>query len=111
MALADILVEHSEETEWFKDAACRGTDPGLFFPDGTTTPYAQKKIFEAKQVCIQCKCISECLLYAIKTNQNSGIWGGRSETERRQIRRDLRNKKINEADVLNYNKIHPLVME
>jgi WhiB family redox-sensing transcriptional regulator len=31
----------------------------------------------------------ECLDFAIETNQDCGIWGGTSEDERRQIRRQM----------------------
>lgn len=98
MALDYII----EEPDWFEKAACRGTDPGLFFPDGTTTQDAQDKINEAKSVCFQCSCQMYCLEFAIKTNQDSGIWGGKSELERRQIRRDLRSNQISESDIFNF---------
>lgn len=90
MALADSIINGPE---WLEEASCRGTDPGLFFPDGTTTQEAQDKISQAKMVCSECICQTDCLEYALATNQDSGIWGGKSELERRQLRRDLRNKK------------------
>ena len=31
--------------------------------------------------------VDDCLDYALATNQDSGIWGGLSEEERRDIRR------------------------
>ena len=91
MALVDIPLE---QFSWLEMAACKGTDPGLFFPDGTTTPEAQEKIEEAKSVCTECRCNIECLDYAIATNQDSGIWGGKSEIERRHIRRELKQKRV-----------------
>ncbi len=91
-----------EEEGWLEQAACRGTDPGLFFPDGTTTQNAQDKISEAKSVCVECDCQINCLEYAIRENQDSGIWGGTSEIERRQIRRDLRSKKVSENQIQAY---------
>jgi WhiB family redox-sensing transcriptional regulator len=70
-------------------AACRDTDPSLFFPVGTTGP-AVSQIEAAKAVCSQCLAQRECLDFAISTNQDSGIWGGLSEDERRAIRRQNR---------------------
>ena len=32
---------------------------------------------------------TECLEFAIETNQDCGIWGGTSEDERRDIRRKM----------------------
>ena len=72
--------------EWRRTAACRDTDPDLFFPVGTTGP-AIEQIESAKAVCNQCEAQAPCLEYAIATNQDSGVWGGTSEEERRQLRK------------------------
>lgn len=72
--------------EWRSEAACRDTDPDLFFPVGTTGP-AIEQIDAAKAVCRECEAQAECLEYALATNQDSGIWGGTSEEERRALRR------------------------
>ena len=72
--------------EWRRTAACRDTDPDLFFPVGTTGP-AIEQIESAKAVCRACDAQSLCLEYALATNQDSGIWGGTSEDERRQLRK------------------------
>ena len=72
--------------EWRRDAACRDTDPDLFFPVGTTGP-AIAQIESAKAVCRQCCAQRECLDFALATNQDSGIWGGTAEEERRKLRK------------------------
>lgn len=77
--------------EWRSEAACRDTDPDLFFPVGTTGP-AIEQIENAKAVCRICVAQVECLEYAIATNQDSGIWGGTSEEERRAIRKQRQAK-------------------
>ena len=41
----------------------------------------------AKAVCRDCAAREECLEYSLATNQDSGIWGGTSEEERRILRR------------------------
>jgi WhiB family redox-sensing transcriptional regulator len=71
---------------WRQEAACRDTDPDLFFPVGTTGP-AIEQIRSAKQVCGECLVREPCLEYALQSNQDSGVWGGTSEEERRAIRR------------------------
>ncbi len=71
---------------WRDAALCRDTDPELFFPIGTTG-YAIVAIEEAKRLCGECVVTDACLDYALATNQDSGIWGGLSEEERRDIRR------------------------
>jgi WhiB family redox-sensing transcriptional regulator len=72
--------------EWRQYSACRDTNPDLFFPVGTTGP-AIEQIETAKSVCRECLAREECLEYALATNQDSGIWGGTSEEERRKLRR------------------------
>jgi len=72
--------------EWRLDASCRDTDPDLFFPVGTTGP-ALEQIEQAKRVCRECLVHQECLEFALATNQDSGVWGGTSEEERRKLRK------------------------
>jgi WhiB family redox-sensing transcriptional regulator len=71
---------------WRAVAACRDTDPDLFFPIGTTGP-AIDQIEAAKHVCDTCPAKQPCLEFALMTNQDSGVWGGTSEEERRKLRR------------------------
>ena len=75
-----------DRDEWRQFAECRDTDPDLFFPVGTTGP-ALEQIANAKAVCRTCDVQGLCLEYAVSTNQDSGVWGGTSEEERRQMRR------------------------
>lgn len=79
-------VRSTAEDEWRDDALCRSTDPELFFPIGTTGS-AVVAIEEAKRLCSTCMVNNECLDFALETNQDSGVWGGHSEEERRAIRR------------------------
>jgi WhiB family redox-sensing transcriptional regulator len=72
--------------DWRHEAACRDTDPDLFFPVGTTGP-AIEQIEAAKTVCRQCPAQAPCLEFALATNQEAGVWGGTSEEERRKIRK------------------------
>ena len=84
--LASSLALANADYTWRTDAICRDTDPDLFFPIGTTGQ-ALTQIARAKQVCGECPVRVDCLEYALETNQDSGIWGGLSEEERRDIRR------------------------
>lgn len=60
--------------------------PALFFPAGSTG-VAIEEIQAAKAVCETCHVRDACLQYALETNQESGIWGGTAEDERRRLRR------------------------
>jgi WhiB family redox-sensing transcriptional regulator len=72
--------------DWRQVAACRDTDPDLFFPVGTTGP-AVEQIEAAKAVCRACEAQPACLEFALATNQEAGVWGGTSEEERRKLRK------------------------
>ena len=71
---------------WKALAACRGTDPALFFPAGTTG-VALDDIVTAKAICQGCQVRRECLEFAFDTDQEAGIWGGMTEEERRRVQR------------------------
>jgi WhiB family redox-sensing transcriptional regulator len=75
--------------EWVHRALCKDEDPELFFPAGNTGP-AASQIEAAKAVCSRCPVRIECLEWAMGTAQDSGVWGGLSEEERRSLRRARR---------------------
>ncbi len=86
MALTWTRSHDWDEDDWRGGAACRDTQPDLFFPVGTTGP-AIDQIDAAKTVCCSCAVQPECLEFALATNQDSGVWGGTSEEERRRLRK------------------------
>ena len=86
--LASSLALGSADYTWRRNALCRDTDPELFFPVGTTGQ-ALLQISRAKEVCCECPVKFDCLDFAMETNQDTGIWGGTSEEERRQMRREI----------------------
>lgn len=68
------------------DAACRGLDNDLFFPERGEN----LKIRKAKAVCATCEVMYDCLEYNLRTytsHDDEGIWGGTTAKERRRIRR------------------------
>jgi WhiB family transcriptional regulator, redox-sensing transcriptional regulator len=84
---ASVIALANAEYGWRAEALCRDTDPELFFPIGTTGA-ALVQIEHARAVCRQCPVQADCLDFALSTNQDSGIWGGTSEEERRVLRRE-----------------------
>jgi WhiB family redox-sensing transcriptional regulator len=74
---------------WVQQARCRDEDPELFFPIGSTGP-AAVQVEAAKAVCMTCPVRLDCLEWALATAQDSGVWGGLSEEERRALRRARR---------------------
>ncbi|HYO19218.1 MAG TPA: WhiB family transcriptional regulator [Dermatophilaceae bacterium] len=71
---------------WRDRAACLGENPELFFPEGNTGS-ALSQINEAKAVCRRCEVVETCLRWALESGQNSGVWGGLTEDERRALKR------------------------
>lgn len=72
--------------QWRELAACRDSDPDLFFPIGTTGP-AIEQIEEARAICRACIVREDCLQFSLNTNQEAGVWGGYAEDERRRLRK------------------------
>ena len=86
MALSWNRTVEWDSDDWREQAACRDTDPDLFFPVGTTGQ-AVDQIEAAKAVCRMCASQPACLEFALATNQESGVWGSTSEEERRKLRK------------------------
>ena len=76
---------------WRMQAACRDEDPDLFFPIGSTGP-ALVQTEEAKAVCGECPVLELCLEWAMEHGQDSGVWGGLGEAERRALKRRTRRR-------------------
>ena len=79
--------------EWADHPARPCVDPSLgsskarariFFPE------TGEGVAFARQLCRRCPVKSECLDFAMATNESFGVWGGTSERERRRMRRDRR---------------------
>jgi WhiB family transcriptional regulator, redox-sensing transcriptional regulator len=70
--------------DWRYRALCVQVDPDLFFPE----PMNYVKIRHAKRICQVCDVRAECLEYAL-VHDESGIWGGMSERERRRLKRNI----------------------
>lgn len=66
---------------WISQAACKGHDPELFYPDKGG---CHRK---AKLLCQSCPVRQECLLHALANHEPCGVWGGKTPDERAAIRR------------------------
>ena len=86
MALNDLLWEPDEG--WREQAACGGADADVFFPAGED----EALVAPAREICAACPVMDECLRYALSTNQTEGVWGGMTGSERRRLRRRIRDR-------------------
>ncbi|ROT29683.1 WhiB family transcriptional regulator [Micromonospora sp. HM5-17] len=68
-------------TDWRHRAACRDTDPELFFPISDTSSVADAAI----RICrTACPVRQECLTWALNNGEQHGVWGGLTEGQRRR---------------------------
>lgn len=75
---------HDMTDDWRDRAACRDADPELFFPISELGPGA-RQLTEAKAVCARCPVRERCLDYALDNGLDHGVFGGTTDTERRQL--------------------------
>lgn len=88
---------------------CMKVDPDLFFPEPPVKPKRaevasyedsmktyniqlksfRQELASAKAICNGCQFITPCLEYAL-LNDVVGVWGGTTEQDRKELRRDMR---------------------
>jgi len=75
------------DTTWQDRAACRGPQARTFFPPASGERRHERAAREelAKAICGTCSVRSACLNYAVEIRERHGVWGGVSESERRQM--------------------------
>ncbi|MDR1447700.1 MAG: WhiB family transcriptional regulator [Candidatus Ancillula sp.] len=73
--------------KWRENAGCISYDPELFFPSGGAEGTAKQEMF-ALSICRDCTVVLHCLKYALTARKEVGIWGGKTEKERREITKE-----------------------
>ncbi|MEV8315099.1 WhiB family transcriptional regulator [Streptomyces sp. NPDC059900] len=68
------------EGSWTARAVCRTADPDDLFVEGA----AQHR---AKAICSGCPVRTECLVFALDSRMEHGVWGGMTDRERRALLR------------------------
>lgn len=69
--------------DWRAQGACKGYPADMFFPERGD----HGAIARARLVCAGCPVTDQCLEFALANFEKFGVWGGKSERERRQLRR------------------------
>ena len=82
------------DESWRTFAACKDTDPAIFYPDTGDTKTARK----AKAICSQCPALLGCLRWAVFTGETDGIFGGLGVDQRRTLARQNRKRGPEQAD-------------
>lgn len=65
---------------WYKDALCAQVDSDLFFPEQGASPR------QAIAICNECPVRALCLDEALSVGRAHGVWGGKTEAQRRAMR-------------------------
>lgn len=78
--LAGVVRSYAEP--WMDEGICGQVEGDLWFPEkgGSTA--------DAKRICMGCPVRQICLEFALSNNERFGIYGGKSERERRKIAKD-----------------------
>ncbi len=73
--------------DWQTQSLCRGNHAHLFFPPSTFERKDERERREAraKAICRVCPVIDDCKEHSLSIREQFGIWGGLTETERREI--------------------------
>ena len=81
LAIAKLAMKPIQpDGDWRDEALCSVVDPELF-------DEVHNRKDEAKEYCAACTVKEQCLEYALRTNQDTLIWGGLTADERRALRR------------------------
>ncbi len=77
----------SADRTWQAKGLCRGNHSHLFFPPSTVERKEERdrREHQAKAICGVCSVQDDCLEFALEIKEPYGIWGGLTETERRQL--------------------------
>jgi WhiB family redox-sensing transcriptional regulator len=74
------VIGRKEIPEWVSEGVCGQVDPEIMFPDkGGSTQ-------DAKRLCMTCPVRVACLTWALDNDEWFGVWGGKSERERRALK-------------------------
>ena len=93
--MIQLNINNYPNFEEFGAPPCSETDPEAFYPAdlndiaggaGNSKYYNESG---AKAVCKACPYVMRCLMYAIENNE-LGIWGGTTESDRKAIKRSIR---------------------
>ena len=84
ITMANRIVEPpTARSTWVKDWSQRGVCSRTAEPDALFVRGGAQQA--AKQVCIRCPVIAECLADSLDNHTEFGVWGGMTERERRAL--------------------------
>jgi len=72
---------NEDDTAWKNEGICTPDQTDLFLSSD------RDDVKAAKIICSGCVVRETCLVYALRFDKKVGVWGGKSEGERRKMRR------------------------
>lgn len=85
--LVDFLQENPDgvlDENWKQQGVCRVADSATLYPERKSGVSE-----EAKKICGRRAVRAQCLVFALRTSEPYGIWGGVSSAQRRQLRESI----------------------
>jgi WhiB family redox-sensing transcriptional regulator len=83
---------------WRERAECRGVGLDVFFapedPRAEGVQERRRREAYAKRICARCPVSAQCLDWALENREMRGIWGGRTELERKAMLRARRKVRL-----------------
>lgn len=84
-----------EDCSWMSQAACRGKDTAIFYPERTADTGL------AMSICMGCRVLSQCLNKALEGDEH-GVWGGTTRRQRIAVQKreallKIRRRTVSEA--------------
>ena len=78
----------SEAWEWQMHGRCRDRSSAQFFHPDDDLGRISRRLREeaAKRLCASCPVRKQCATHALSVNEEYGVWGGFTETERARLR-------------------------
>lgn len=84
-----LTLDAAATDDWRHDAACRGSDPEMFFPHNGYSE-THPDVLAAKATCRACPVKTACLQWALDVRDDHAVLGGLTAHERRSLVRRIR---------------------
>lgn len=81
---ADLIAALADDWDepWRQHAACQGVDPDMWFLDRGESVLGRPHVV---RICDACPVALDCLGYALDRGIHHGIWGGKTERQRKRL--------------------------
>jgi WhiB family redox-sensing transcriptional regulator len=82
-----MLDLYDPERAWMQWGACGSADPDAWFPTTGVPATVAKQVCNGRKGRPPCPVRDRCLAWALDRDEDFGVWGGKSERERRKLKK------------------------